>query len=151
MVSGLWHGASWTFVVWGALHGVMLLLERFFGKFVSLQTASPWLKALALIKTFLITSVIWIFFRAENFSKAKEIVHILFFNSSKGGEALNYWPAVIAAGALIASDALVYGSRFDLKLNTWHTWKRWSVYAILLFALFALAGTKKFAFIYFQF
>ena len=79
MVSGLWHGASWTFVIWGALHGVNLLAERFFNKVFNFKIKETWslLNLLLLLKTFLVTTLIWVFFRAESFSKAKDVFQAL--------------------------------------------------------------------------
>jgi len=61
MVSGLWHGASWTFVVWGALHGIILLLERYFSILFKFKIKEEWsiLNLLLVLKTFVITSFIW--------------------------------------------------------------------------------------------
>lgn len=62
LISGLWHGASWNFVIWGAYHGVFLVLERMF--------LSKWLeksgKILSWIWTFLVVVVGWVFFSIED-------------------------------------------------------------------------------------
>jgi len=63
---GLWHGASWTFVIWGLYHGVFLVLERLrFGRWLS-ALWSPLQHAYAL----LVVLIGWVFFRAESFSQA---------------------------------------------------------------------------------
>jgi len=65
----------------GAAHGVMRLLEKYFSK-ASIQNPGrvEHLNVLLVIKTFVITSFIWIFFRAENFSKAKQVIKALVKN-----------------------------------------------------------------------
>ncbi|WP_317899711.1 MBOAT family O-acyltransferase [Aurantibacillus circumpalustris] len=153
MVSGLWHGASWTFVVWGALHGIMLLLERYFSMLFNFKIKKEWsvFNVLLTIKTFIITSFIWIFFRAENFSKAKNVLKALLRNTSLDSSHLSLLLPLAFVGLLLIADLFTYSSRFDKRLNNFITPYRWTVYTILLFCLFALSGTQKFAFIYFQF
>ncbi|MBX3165332.1 MAG: MBOAT family protein [Bacteroidetes bacterium] len=154
-VSGLWHGASWTFVVWGALHGLMRVLEKYFSKLFKFETKEGWnmVNVLLAIKTFLITSFIWIFFRAENFDKALLVIKSCFQNFS-GHAIQNKEPIIIAvAAALIIAiiDKLLYNSRFDKTLAFMKTRYRWAIYMVLLFCLMALSGTEREPFIYFQF
>jgi alginate O-acetyltransferase complex protein AlgI len=75
LLGGLWHGASWTFVAWGAYHGGLLAVQRFIKDrwpAVSLQGAA-W-KPLAIAFTFLLTCVGWVFFRAQTFGDAGVIL-----------------------------------------------------------------------------
>jgi alginate O-acetyltransferase complex protein AlgI len=62
LLGGLWHGASWNFVIWGGIHGAMLAVERAQGK-ASLYARAP--RALKVALTFVIVCVAWVFFRAE--------------------------------------------------------------------------------------
>lgn len=153
MVSGLWHGASWTFVVWGALHGIMMLLERYTSVLFKLKPSDRWgfWSFLMCLKTFLVVSFIWIFFRAESFAKAKAIIHAMFNNPIESQEQLELFRPLLFAGLLLLSDMLLYNSRFETSINSSKPFYRWAVYTLLIFCLFAMAGTQKFAFIYFQF
>ena len=153
LISGLWHGASWTFFVWGALHGLMLLIEKYFSKIFKFEMKSKWslLNVLLALKTFVITSFIWIFFRAENFQKAKDIFIAVFRNHDIPNIQLEILIPLLFSGCIIIFDVFLYNSRFDLKLNTFKTHYRWAFYTVLLFCLMALSGTQKFSFIYFQF
>jgi len=67
LLGGLWHGASWTFVAWGGLHGALLALERAFGKRHPLQRLP---RPLATAITFVILLFTWAFFRAPTFAAA---------------------------------------------------------------------------------
>jgi alginate O-acetyltransferase complex protein AlgI len=67
LFGGLWHGAQWTFIVWGAIHGGMLALERLLGKD---SFYAKWPRALRVAITFVVVLVTWVFFRAENFNVA---------------------------------------------------------------------------------
>ncbi len=82
MVSGLWHGANWTFIVWGALHGVYNLfgiitqdIRKAMAKAVGITRMPVFHKVVNQLTVFLLVSFAWIFFRAESFDKAGRIIH----------------------------------------------------------------------------
>lgn len=73
LVSGLWHGAGWLFVFWGFLHGLASVLYRIFKKqYDKLHMGLQWLM------TFLFVTVTWVFFRAETWGTATEIIRYMF-------------------------------------------------------------------------
>jgi alginate O-acetyltransferase complex protein AlgI len=73
LLGGLWHGANWTFVVWGGLHGLYLWVERFFrerrGGAVA-DTGSSWLGVAYALFTYMLVNIAWVFFRSGTFNKA---------------------------------------------------------------------------------
>lgn len=72
-VSGLWHGASWNFVFWGVCHGLFMVITRMFKSFFDrLHPVFNW------CMTFSFVNVLWLFFRAENFSQALTVLKALF-------------------------------------------------------------------------
>jgi hypothetical protein len=73
VVSGLWHGAKWTFIVWGLVHGIALISERLSGFFYQKINKKP-LPFLGWLWTMFIVMGSWIFFRAENLKQAREII-----------------------------------------------------------------------------
>lgn len=75
ILSGLWHGANWTFIVWGLLHGILLLVS-YFKKRVWPHLNIP--KSLSTISTFLVISFAWIFFRSRNLKEASIIIKRIF-------------------------------------------------------------------------
>ncbi len=153
MVSGLWHGANWTFVIWGALHGLLRVLEHWFNKLTGFKMKEGWglLNVFLALKTFVLTSLIWVFFRATNFKNAADIFRAIKNNWSYQTASISFYPAFFFVLLLIAFDLWHYNSRFELRLNRLAWPLRWSIYSVLLFCLMALAGTQKFTFIYFQF
>ncbi len=153
MISGLWHGASWTFVIWGTLHGLMLLSEKLFSKVFNFKIKEGWsfLNVLLVIKTFIATSFIWIFFRAESFDKAKQVIKAILKNIQVPPVDISVLTPLIVSAAMMLIDMLLYNSRFDRSLNNYRTGYRWTAYAVLIFSLMAFSGTQKFTFIYFQF
>ena len=81
MIGGLWHGAAWTFVTWGLLHGVGLVVAR---KFETLRKSWSWyqpnsflIRVGGALLTFHFVCLTWVFFRAESFSQAKEVFRSL--------------------------------------------------------------------------
>jgi alginate O-acetyltransferase complex protein AlgI len=83
LLGGLWHGANWTFVVWGGLHGLYLWIEKFFSDTKGVKsenTASPYSVSnfmLAML-TFMLVNITWVFFRADTFGKSWGILQSMF-------------------------------------------------------------------------
>lgn len=77
LLSGLWHGANWTFILWGVIHGLLMIIDKMFDKFES-KVFKPvrWLISFGIINT------LWLLFRADSFSQWVEILKNIFsFNS----------------------------------------------------------------------
>ena len=100
LLSGLWHGASWNYVLWGAYHGLFLVLERLFlgnllkkaGKFIAIPF------------TFLVVITGWVLFRNENLSYAMEVIKQMYsFNLTDGKFAMNNDFMAMATLALLIS------------------------------------------------
>src|SRR5688572_24341522 len=89
LLGGLWHGAKWTFVVWGAFHGLLLVLERWNGK----KSFYHWLpKPGRIAFTFLLMLLSWVLFRADNLTAAMD-----YFRSMFGFAPMNSSSALVAA------------------------------------------------------
>ena len=70
LLGGLWHGANWTFVVWGGLHGIYLAGERLLrARFANYRPGPLAFVALGLL-TYTLVNLTWVFFRAKTFGKA---------------------------------------------------------------------------------
>ncbi len=77
VLSGFWHGASWTFIIWGIYHGLFLILERLFLLKVYTSLGS----FIARLIVFFLINIGWIFFRADTTSQAVHIISKLFSNT----------------------------------------------------------------------
>lgn len=164
LVCGLWHGAAWTFVVWGGLHGVFLCLSRLtlssrdrLVKQIGIPDAlvTPW----RIFITFNIVAVMWIFFRANSLNDAAYIITNLFSG----------WPALF-----IDPSTMVHGMIGFIVLLCVEVWQRqkeaqgkqndivekimglplpgrWAVYFFLLFSIILFGVDSDVQFIYFQF
>lgn len=157
LISGLWHGAAWHFVVWGALHGGMLVIERLLvaspvGAW-SIWQARPIRVILALI-TFVLFSIAVVFFRAPEVGLAWSRI-VAMFGGSAGEAAAFAWQGE----AKIALAGVVIGWFVHLALRERSGWGwlehvPWVTRALFLaFMLLAiiLSPGKTAAFIYFQF
>lgn len=93
VLGGLWHGAAWTFVIWGGLHGTLLALERARGK-TALYDRLP--RPVRVGATFVLVSIGWVFFRADDL-----------------GEALRYLQTMLGLGAVEPSRAVLAGVMYQ--------------------------------------
>ena len=78
VLGGLWHGANWTFIIWGALHGIALCIHKIYMKCSNKSRNTFIYKIISTFFTFLFVSFCWIFFRAENISNAYYIIRNMF-------------------------------------------------------------------------
>lgn len=67
LVSGIWHGANWTFLIWGAIHGIFISIENVWNRFIKLPPPQQQsMKPINTITSFIIVAFAWLFFRANN-------------------------------------------------------------------------------------
>jgi alginate O-acetyltransferase complex protein AlgI len=156
-LGGLWHGANWTFILWGVLHGTLLIVHRFFQ---ALCERLPWLqRALRTLPgrtfcvglTFLSVSLLWVLFREPTMGQAWA-----FYGSLLGGGQRLAWPVtrtpiLVATLALLVCHVLGQKNRWKTIADRLPAPLLAGVYAaMLLVALLLAPGTEK-PFIYFQF
>lgn len=84
LIGGLWHGAQWTFVIWGVIHGTMLMIERYLSGNARLKNVP---RPVGVALTFVILLITWVFFRAENLSTAGQYLSAMFGLSDWGPSA----------------------------------------------------------------
>lgn len=163
-LSGLWHGANWTYIVWGGLNGVYLIVGHLSAGWrarlrerMGLTSDAVLTVGLRVVTTFTLTCVAWIFFRSNSLEDAWHIVRHL---ASGWGDALQSVQAFTdldVAVAIVAIAALeivqllqksIIGSRLVLQFPVYVRWPAYYIFlaSILVFGVFD--GTK---FIYFQF
>ncbi len=169
LVSGLWHGASWTFVLWGALHGLYLVLETWTGRIrakvaeaLHLQTRPVVQAVVSVVVTFNLVSFAWIFFRANSISDAFLIVSNLTQISTRT-DILAPWRGIvevptlemfIALGLIALLGAVNFIQNHGLQIPNILVrpiWVRWAAYLFLALAIMNLGVSAETPFIYFQF
>lgn len=87
LLGGLWHGAAWTFVVWGGLHGTYLILERLQRKYIPFKI-TKWNGMFLAFTTFTCINITWVFFRAKEFATAKHMISSMLYLNSEGEKIL---------------------------------------------------------------
>jgi D-alanyl-lipoteichoic acid acyltransferase DltB (MBOAT superfamily) len=177
IVSGFWHGANWTFILWGSLHGAFMIVARILEPLrmrirgaIGVKPESKVFWTYEVLTTFILVTFAWVFFRADSFSSAitlfknlasglpddiRLLIHthkvlnvIGFF---KGIDLLDWGIIVLAVGILIGVDAL----QFRTSVNKWLTEKntifRWTLYFSIVYFIIFLGKFEAQQFIYFQF
>jgi alginate O-acetyltransferase complex protein AlgI len=152
LLGGLWHGANWTFVVWGAWHGALLIAERWAGKKPAYQRMPH---ALRVAATFVLVLGSWVWFRAASLPEA-----LAFFCAMLGGGESSEITALLAgqlfAPGKIAVMAVAVALLFSrTQAHEWSATLSWPRLALLV-PLFVLAVLAMFSqtsnpFLYFQF
>jgi alginate O-acetyltransferase complex protein AlgI len=152
LLGGFWHGASWNFLVWGAIHGVWLAFERVLGK-TSAYARAP--APLRVALTFLIVNLAWVFFRAPDLPSATRYLAALF--PPDGGStnallvrAVFYSPFHVAAMLAAAGIAFLGVPTWDLSRNVTPLRAGLAV-GVFGWAVVAMSAQGSNPFLYFQF
>jgi D-alanyl-lipoteichoic acid acyltransferase DltB (MBOAT superfamily) len=153
MVSGLWHGANWTFVIWGTMYGLINLIEFGIGKLfpVKEEKGISLVNIIRMIKNFVLVTVIWIFFRSPGLNEAMDVFKAIWQNGEVFDLFTVPWHIWGFIMFFILSDIFLYNTRFDKWCGSKPTLIRWAVYFALLFSILVFSGVENFPFIYFQF
>lgn len=153
LVSGLWHGASWAFIIWGGLHGFYQIVGQLWNRFFPPREAweNTWLKKTwDVLLTFTLVTFAWIFFRAKSAHVALLVIKKLLVQTSYGQPSLALNAAeVLVCVALIA--ILLLKERYYLIIPTVQTWKFAALFSFLTFCSYLLGVFDHSQFIYFQF
>jgi len=170
LISGLWHGAALTFVIWGALHGVLIVFEKLYYKTQQKSYAKlGWdtkrfsFMLYRIIVTFSLVTIAWVFFRADSFSSAMEVLtnlkHLEFKNFFNG-KIYEYGLAESEFRIALISIILLFtveilNIKFSIKqaIFNQNIVLRWSVYFLIIYFLliFGYYNNEQANFIYFQF
>ncbi len=153
LLGGLWHGASWTFVAWGGLHGTYLAVERWLrGRFGGWRPGPGSILALGIL-TYLLVDITWVFFRAKTFTGAATMLQSMAGAAAKPVPMIALLPMVYALGIV----ACIVGTHWTMRSKTLEiavertpAWLVGAVLGIMGLAVIAEQG-KGSAFIYFQF
>jgi len=163
LVSGLWHGANWTFVIWGGLNGlyqVLALLTRGVrAKAAKVIRIPPAVGAiLGGLLTFHLILISWVFFRAASVSDAFTVFSRIAGSASKLPMMFKTFPytgeiylSLGLIALLLVVEALDEWRSFWERLRTWPVYVRWPVYYALLFSLLVIGKWNLTQFVYMQF
>ncbi|WP_262912760.1 MBOAT family O-acyltransferase [Membranihabitans marinus] len=162
LVSGFWHGANWTFIAWGFYHAALFIpsfLNKKNRKYITTNTDHffpDYKELINIITTFLLVTIGWVFFRADNISIAIDIIKkiILNFDFSiyhhpENRRMIDY---IFAVSIMLTVEYILHKKHKIITYFNKYQYLRYSLYASLVFAIFiASSEHKDVSFIYFQF
>jgi alginate O-acetyltransferase complex protein AlgI len=153
LLGGLWHGASWTFVVWGGLHGIYLAVERWLRtRFASYRPGPVAFVFLGLL-TYLLVNVTWVFFRAKTFGRAWLVLRGMFGRNIAESPILPTFSLIAVAtvvSCVVLTHWLMRARTLESVIARTSAPALSVVWALMAFAIIIAQGTGD-AFIYFQF
>jgi alginate O-acetyltransferase complex protein AlgI len=153
LLGGLWHGAAWTFVVWGGLHGLYLSVERVLRQRFAGYTPGPVAFFALGLLTYALVNVTWVFFRAHSFGKAWEILGGMFGAHGDAKPQLTTFN-LVSAGAivvcLVATHWFMRARTLESAIARTHPAVITLLWGLMAFAIVIAQGSGA-AFIYFQF
>jgi alginate O-acetyltransferase complex protein AlgI len=159
-ISGMWHGADWTFLIWGAYHGLLVIIhniyQRYFSNFRNKVMDKNWYNVVCIFVYFNLTSIGWVFFRAKTFSQAIFIIKKMFDISSLTVTPFQVKYIMISAGLYFIHVLEYYIRKNEKKLSVKIQEQlpipvRALGYAAVVVVLIVVAKTEQSTFIYFQF
>ena len=158
-ISGLWHGAAWSFVVWGMLHGIAVVIER-----IARNALDKVPKVLKIAGTFFTVNCVWVLFRATSFSQAasiyKSMLDIrninLFSISHLSDDGLIGVPAIVSMAYILAIIAglllVVFFTKNTIeKAETFSLNSKSMITTVILFCISVIHFSRESIFIYFNF
>ena len=156
LLGGLWHGASWSFVVWGGLHGIALAVHRAWrGSQPRNRPEVPTTRDIgAIIGTFMLVSFLWIFFRAGTINNAFDYLRAM--GDGLVGPRAGDWKAELALVAMIGA-VMVVIDLLDRRRRVWNPlvlspmWVQGALAGAACIGILIWSGQAPTPFIYFQF
>ena len=154
ILSGIWHGASWNFIIWGFLHGAFqvigLTINRFFPALAADKIESIFVKVVYQIWTFSLVTFAWVFFRIPKFSEVKLFFKQIFSISFKDSFhlALNTNELILC---FCLAAVLIMAEKYEWKKTLLKGQYFWLVFLVCLTSIYFLGVFNLKQFIYFQF
>ena len=153
LLGGLWHGASWTFVAWGGLHGLYLSAERWLrSRFAGFKPTPAMLVSFGML-TFLLVNLTWVFFRAKTFGGAATMLTAMAGASAKPVPMIALLPMIYALAIvtfIVGTHWFMRNKTLEIVIERTPALLLGIVWAMMAVAVIAEQG-KGSAFIYFQF
>lgn len=162
LVSGLWHGANWTFLAWGAYHALLFLPltllgrnRRHTGAIAAGRLLPACSEACQMLLTFFLAAMGWILFRADSIGQAADYYAHMFAHLFDGPPnitaPINAWLLAVALALLAAVEWANRDRDHEFARQPRNRTLRWGLYVALLFLMGGYMFTKEMPFIYFQF
>lgn len=161
LISGLWHGANWTFVIWGLLHGMTQIVENRFDYHLKRIRQNRWGRWVLTIAVFVFCNLAWVFFRANSISDAIYVISHVFCSNGNRNSYPGYNLGLRPGELIIIIITIVLLSIYDyfncdgegvLRVSKLKKTCRWALYIVcgLLIVFLSQKGVPT-EFVYFQF
>jgi len=153
LLGGLWHGAAWTFVVWGGLHGTYLAVERWLKSRFAGWKPEPWAFVALGLLTYVLVNITWVFFRAKTFTHAASMLQSMGGLAEKPIPMIALLPmiyAIVIIAGIVGTHWWMRDKTLEIAVERTPAWLVGGLLAIMAVAVLAEQG-KGSAFIYFQF
>jgi len=147
----LWHGAAWKFIMWGALHGGGLMIERALRPVIGERSSTRVGRILSVLVVFHLVCVAWIFFRAENFASAWDYLGQFLTPSMTIERTTPFTLALVVLALSLHAIPRDIGRRVADLLEPWPRWALGALGGVFVVAIDALGPDGVAPFIYFQF
>lgn len=164
LLSGLWHGASWTFIIWGAIHGIALITENVWQKIIRKsneeKSNNNIVQLLNMVFVFIVVSIAWVFFRAKNFETIQLLVRQLYkfnwqqidLNAFGSNMKVELIMSIILIIVLEIIQFITRKEGIIKAIKQLSSPIRWSFYLLIVFSILLIgAFHQSQEFIYFQF
>jgi D-alanyl-lipoteichoic acid acyltransferase DltB (MBOAT superfamily) len=168
IISGFWHGANYTFIIWGAIHGLMLIIEKIYygDRLKKLYADGLYVNLIRTVATYLVVVIAWVFFRANSFSDAIYIIgHIFDINYSdllaikySGGTSKMFGVAtydfILSFVFILILVIISYITKKEgivVVIKRQSVFLRWFIYILTVFTILWFGKFGLNQFIYFQF
>lgn len=149
IISGFWHGANYTFIIWGAIHGLLYLIERSINARKRLPQ-TRFVRIIGGLFIFVAVNFAWLFFRIDDIGSVQP--HLSALLDIVGTKELDIqWPLFAMLGLFIVLEVALYNNRIDRLLDKLNLPLRWTIYGVFIWCITAWAGVTNHPFIYFQF
>lgn len=156
LIGGLWHGASWKFVFWGALHGIALAIHKFFKPYLDRIADNKIVNFISWAITFHFVIFLWIFFRAGNFEIAMQVINQITYQTDWNFfapfiSARSLWVILISIGFMIHSVSKQKQEKTIQQFINSPYWFKLIVFIITVQLVIQFKSEDVQPFIYFQF
>ncbi|MBV9963017.1 MAG: MBOAT family protein, partial [Parafilimonas sp.] len=157
LLSGLWHGANWTYIIWGAISGLTIVIERLYKDKVKPQKyiSKLWMKILGSIIAFFVTGISCLWFRANSVKDAlhigKSILTLKSGSLFKGSPPINFYYFLLVSAILVSVEFFQEYLPQVKLLNNKYIAVRYAGYVLILMIILMIGVFNGSQFIYFQF
>lgn len=157
LVTGIWHGAAWTFVLWGVVHGFFIFIER-----LGLKKVLDKMHVLSRVYTLMVVLVSWVIFRASGIHQALHYLKVMFFGAPDGTIPIQLYKVLtnraiitIVVGILLCGILQIVAKKFGENKKVKNAWTKYLepivILVLLALSIFAIVANTYSAFIYFRF